>query len=217
MTQGIQVKDLQTAQSLSTDNMIMALTDETNNTVNLISLENLEGSLVSSTANNGLSKDANGLFVPNIGNLSNLDTTDKTSIVNAINENTTDIGDLSNLDTIAKNNLVNAINENTAIIKQPITTLQTSGTITLTDNSINKIQPTGNITFNLPSVSDLTVFHQILIQVNLTTVYSFNFGTSYYFNEDAPDLSTTGTYNIIYEYDAAASHWVVGAIKKGSA
>lgn len=217
MTQGIQVKDLQTAQSLSSDDMFMALTDETNNTVNLISLENLEGSLVSSTANNGLSKDTNGLYVPNIGNLSNLQTTNKTSIVAAINENATNIGDLSNLDTTAKNNLVNAINENTAIIKQPITTLQTSGTITLIDNSINKIQPTGNITFNLPSVSDLTVFHQILIQVNLTTVYSFNFGTSYYFNEDAPDLSTAGTYNIIYEYDAAANHWVIGAIKKGSA
>lgn len=214
---GIKVKDLQNASTLSNTASILALTDATNNTVNLVSKNDFSDSLVSSTANNGLSNDENGLFVPNIGNLADLDTTDKTSIVNAINENATNIGDLSNLDTTAKNNLVNAINENTAIIKQPITTLQTSGTITLIDNSINKIQPTGNITFNLPSVSDLTVFHQILIQVNLTTVYSFNFGTSYYFNEDAPDLSTTGTYNIIYEYDAAANHWVIGAIKKGSA
>ena len=51
----------------------------------------------------------------NVGNLSNLDTTDKTSLVNAINEVKTDsdnnIGNLSNLDTTDKTNLVNAINE----------------------------------------------------------------------------------------------------------
>lgn len=49
-----------------------------------------------------------------IGNLSNLDTTDKTSIVDAINEvkgETNGIGNLSNLNTEAQNNLVSAINE----------------------------------------------------------------------------------------------------------
>lgn len=50
----------------------------------------------------------------NIGNLSNLETTDKTSIVNAINElkgKTDGIGNLSNLTTEANTNLVSAINE----------------------------------------------------------------------------------------------------------
>lgn len=54
----------------------------------------------------------------NIGTLSNLQTTDKTSVVNAINEvntkstnNTTNIGTLSNLETDNKTTIVNAINE----------------------------------------------------------------------------------------------------------
>lgn len=45
------------------------------------------------------------------GSLSNLDTTDKSNLVNAINEVNTNIGDLSNLDTTNKSNLINAINE----------------------------------------------------------------------------------------------------------
>ena len=54
----------------------------------------------------------------NVGTMSSLDTTDKTSLVNAINEvntnsnnNATNIGTLSNLDTYNKSTLVNAINE----------------------------------------------------------------------------------------------------------
>lgn len=53
-----------------------------------------------------------------IGDLTELDTTDKTSVVNAINEvfndisgDSTKIGDLNNLHTTDKTNLVNAINE----------------------------------------------------------------------------------------------------------
>jgi hypothetical protein len=49
-----------------------------------------------------------------IGNLSNLETTDKSSLVGAINEvkgETSEIGNLSNLTTDANNNLVSAINE----------------------------------------------------------------------------------------------------------
>jgi hypothetical protein len=53
-----------------------------------------------------------------IGDLTTLDTTDKTSVVNAINEvfndvsgDSTKIGDLNNLHTTDKTNIVNAINE----------------------------------------------------------------------------------------------------------
>ncbi|MBQ3943399.1 MAG: hypothetical protein II669_03690, partial [Elusimicrobia bacterium] len=66
---GIKVKDLQNASTLSNTASILALTDATNNTVNLVSKNDFSDSLVSSTANNGLSNDENGLFVPNIGNL----------------------------------------------------------------------------------------------------------------------------------------------------
>lgn len=191
MTQGIQVKDLQATGSITNTASLLALTDSTNNTVNLISKNDFVESLVSTTANNGLSADENGLVVANIGNLANLDTTDKTSIVNAINE------------------IVGSIN-------QPITILATSGTIALSDNSINSITPTGNVTFTLPTVTDNTVFHQILVQMNLSAdYYTINVGASSYFNKEIPTFGQTGKYNIIYEYDSTANEWVVGAIEKG--
>ena len=61
----------------------------------------------------------------NIGSLSSLSTTDKTSVVNAINEvdtnsksNATNIGTLSNLTTSNKTSIVNAVNEVDADIKK---------------------------------------------------------------------------------------------------
>jgi len=189
---GVQVNNLQTVSSLSNTASILALTDSVNNTVYLIQKNDLSGSLVSTTADNGLSNDENGLFVPNIGNLAELDTTDKTSIVDAINEN------------------VNRIN-------QPVTVLATSGAITLADNSINSITPTGVVTFTLPTITNNTIFHQILVQVNLTnTSYlSLNsLGTEKYFDMSSPDLTETGNYNIYYEHDAINNYWVVGAIRK---
>lgn len=189
---GIKVNNLPTSQSLTSDNMLMALTDNVNNTVSLVSLENLENSLVSSTANNGLSNDENGLFVPNIGNLADLDTTDKTSIVDAINE-------------VVETQ------------KQPITTMAAaSGTISLNDNTIYSITPVGNITFSLPAISNNNYYHQILIQLDLSTVYQINEGTAYYFNGSAPSY-VSGYYDIIYSFDRSLNQWVCGAIYKGQA
>ena len=189
MTQGIQVKNLQSVASVNNTASFMALTDSVNNEVNLISKNNLSGSLVSSTANNGLTNDANGLYVVNTGELSNLTTTDKTSLVGAINE----------------------VHENS---NPTVNVLPTSGTINLTDNSINTITPNGNVTFALPAVTDLTNFHQILVQVKLTSSYTINLGTSYYFNEETPTFSNH-SYDIVYEYDNINTHWVVGSIIKG--
>lgn len=189
---GIKVNNLPTSQSLTSDNMLMALTGNANNTVSLISLENLENSLVSTTANNGLSNDENGLYVPNIGNLSNLDTTDKTSIVAAINE-------------VVETQ------------KQPITTMAAaSGTISLNDNTIYSITPVGNITFSLPTISNNNYYHQILIQLDLSTVYQLDLGTTYYFNGTEPSF-VSGYYDIIYSYDRSLNRWVCGAIYKGQA
>ena len=215
MTNGIQVKNLQSTSSISNTAQLMALTDAQNNTVNLISKPNLAQSLVSTTANNGLTSDANGLFVVNTGQLSSLQTSDKSSLVAAINENNSKIGNLNSLQTSTKTNLVAAINENATKIKQPVTSLSSSGTVALADNSVNTITPTGNVSFTLPTVITTNIFHQILVQVNLPTYYYISFGTTYYFNEEAPDLSATGKYDLIYEYDLINSFWVVGAIKKG--
>lgn len=97
-----------------------------------------------------------------------------------------------------------------------INTPSTSGTIELTDNSINSITPSGNITFTLPTIADNTVFHEIMVQINLSTVYTIDVGTTYYFNKTAPDLSTAGTYNLYYEYDKATQQWYCGALSKGT-
>ena len=186
---GVQVNNLQTVSSLSNTASILALTDSVNNTVNLIEKNDLSASLVSTTANNGLSNDENGLFVPNIGNLADLDTTDKSSIVNAINS-------------------LNAV-----------ITLPTSGTIALSDNSINRITPTGTVTFTLPTVTDNTTFHQILVQAKLTNnvyISAGRIGTTYYFSKEAPTVDTTGLYNMYYEFDNVEQVWVCGVLSKGT-
>lgn len=97
----------------------------------------------------------------------------------------------------------------------PVTVLTSSGTINLSDNSVNRITPSGTVTFTLPTVSDNTKFHQILVQVILNDTYTINVGTTYFFNKATPDLSDTGYYNLIYEYDG--TRWFCGSIVKGEA
>ena len=53
-----------------------------------------------------------------IGDLTDLDTTDKDSIVNAINEIVSNVGDLTTLDTTDKDSIVDAINEIVNIVEQ---------------------------------------------------------------------------------------------------
>lgn len=101
-------------------------------------------------------------------------------------------------------------------INTPITALSTSGTIALADNSANSINPTGNVVFTLPTITDNTKLHQILVQINLSTTYTINVGTSYFFNKTAPDLSAAGVYDLIYEYDKVNQYWVCGLLPKGT-
>ena len=101
-----------------------------------------------------------------------------------------------------------------SVTNPTITSLASSGTINLTDNSINVITPSGTVTFSLPTITDNTVFHQILVQVNLSTSQTINVGTTHYFNGKAPDISSTGKYDIIYEYDKLGSYWVCGWMRK---
>ena len=112
--------------------------------------------------------------------------------------------------------IIEKINDIIDNINMPINELATSGSITLSDNSINSITPSGNITFTLPTITDNTVFHEIMIQINLSTVYTIDYGTTYYFNKTAPDLSSAGTYNLYYEYDKATQQWYCGALSKGT-
>lgn len=106
----------------------------------------------------------------------------------------------------------NNISSTYALKNQSVTTLASSGTVSLSDNSVNRISPTGTVTFSLPNITTHTVFHQILVQVNLTSAQTINLGTSTYFSKKAPTFET-GKYNIVYEHNG--SEWVVGAIAIG--
>ena len=101
-----------------------------------------------------------------------------------------------------------------ALQKTAVKTLASSGTVALTDNSVNRIAPTGIVTFSLPVINDNSIFHQILVQVNLSSKQTINLGTNNYFSREAPEFES-GYYNIIYEHNGA--HWVVGAIATGAA
>ena len=115
---------------------------------------------------------------------------------------------------------IDKINEIIDNLNQSITSLETSGTIALSDNSVNSITPSDDVVFTLPTITDNTVFHQILVQINLTTVYDIDLGLGaapHYFNKTAPDMTNAGIYNLIYEYDKANQYWVAGVIEKGAA
>ena len=101
--------------------------------------------------------------------------------------------------------------------KTTITNLAYSSSVSLTTNSINKITLTGNVTFSLPTPTDLTILNQIVVNLYMSTAYTIGFGTTTYFGGEAPDLSEAGYYELIYEYDPISSTWVVGALKKASA
>jgi hypothetical protein len=103
------------------------------------------------------------------------------------------------------------------LIAKDMTALAASGTIALSDNNVYKISATGTVTFTLPTITDATKFHQILVQLYMASVQTINLSTTYYFNGTAPDMTEAGYYTIIYEYDNIHSVWVVGALKKASA
>ena len=109
------------------------------------------------------------------------------------------------------------------LIAQSMTPLSASGTINLSDNTINKIYATGITHLKAPSVSDMTKFHQIFVQLKMTSAQTIylkdSAGTvlTNFFNKTSPDLSTAGTYNIYFEYDNDAGYWVVGTLPKGTA
>ena len=124
-------------------------------------------------------------------------------------------------------NMVNyvkdAMSESETAIRSALTTyttvntLSTQGTISLTSNTINTITPDGAVEFVLPTITgeDASKYHQILVMVNMPTVYTIDVGTDYCYNGTFPDLRLAGNYDIIYTYDNVKADWCVGAIFKG--
>ena len=98
-------------------------------------------------------------------------------------------------------------------VKTPTTS---SGSVQLIDNAINTVVATGAISFATPSVTDNRIIHQMVVQLQKpTAAWNVSLGTSVYFgSSSAPDFTTSGDWNIYYEYDANHRVWVVGAIKK---
>ena len=100
---------------------------------------------------------------------------------------------------------------------QSYTLLASSGNILLDDNSVYKINPTGSINFALPTITDLTQTHRIFIQMKLDSAsYSINLGCANYYDRVPPSFTSTGMYNIWYEYDVVTRAWVCGSVLKGT-
>ena len=98
----------------------------------------------------------------------------------------------------------------------PNEALTYASTITLSTNMSYRLTLTGDIAFVLPSPT-ANKLNQIEVQLYMATAYTIDLGTTYYFNEEAPDLSADGYYTIVWEYDWLQSQWVVGAVNKGVA
>ena len=83
-----------------------------------------------------------------------------------------------------------------------------SGSQELESNKWYSAVPNGNLTFVLPSTVSTIISNKILVQLNLSAVYTIDLGTSHYFG-NTPDLSTAGIYDLVYEYNNIGSYWVV--------
>jgi len=114
------------------------------------------------------------------------------------------------------NNITDRLNEIIDSVNNNINVLATSGTITLADNSVNTITPTGSVKFVLPTITDNTVLHRILVQINMTSVYSINIGTDKYFDKNDVNMAKIGTFNLYFEYDKANTCWVCKTMEKGT-
>ena len=90
----------------------------------------------------------------------------------------------------------------------------TSGTVTLSDNTVYSGTMTGAMTFTLPAVTNATQYHQIKAMLYLPVV-TINWGTTHYIGGEAPDVSGAGQYMIYWDYVPALSAWAVGAMKVG--
>ena len=125
-----------------------------------------------------------------------------------------------------KNYVISSVEASEDYVQQQLTTysnvntLATSGTVALTDNSVNSIVPTGAVTFELPTITgeEAGKFHQILVQMKLDSIDYFSTGgidTNYFFNGIAPAFVQTGNYDLIYSYDRVKTKWCAGVIYKG--
>lgn len=96
-----------------------------------------------------------------------------------------------------------------------ISSLPSIGTISLQNNGYFNCQPTGDITFVLPTITDNTKFYQIVIQLSIaSTLYDITLGTSHYFNGIEPEFNINSNYDLIYMYDSIRRVWCCTSVYK---
>lgn len=95
-----------------------------------------------------------------------------------------------------------------------LTELLTDDEITLQEDAIYRLELSQDITLNLPAPENTGIYHQILIQLTLSEVVTIDLGTTYFLTEETPDLSETGDYDLIYEFNPYYNEWFCGVLKK---
>lgn len=220
----IRGKNLDSIPALDLDNQLMVVTEDETDFLKNVSFGNLITSAISSEENNRLTRGVdNKLYVEEEVDTGvtpgtyefpmNLQVDSKGKVTSVEQGSTDDLlpSQTGNNGKFLTTNgtMASWIDTNTYFNQ-----LESSGTIDLTTNSLNSITPTAAVTFVLPNVTSSTELNQILVQINLTTVYSIDVGTTYYFNSKAPDMSSVGMYDLIYEYDEDQNVWVCGWMRK---
>lgn len=97
--------------------------------------------------------------------------------------------------------------------------LGTSGTQELTDQGIHAISPTDTVELKLPQITDNSVFHQMLVQINLKADIEIDLGIKdeNHFIGSVPEFKEGGgLVNVRYEFDANTQEWYCEVIPKGA-
>ena len=130
--------------------------------------------------------------------------TSKTSAVSEIN---------STKDTAV--NEVEQAGETISSFQFPIVPIsQTSGSVSVSTNTIYQMSINGATTFALPSSVNTGVFNQIKVMAMITGTPTINWGTSRFFDKKTPIIEG-GSYDIYFDYDNLLGAWVCGAMDKG--
>lgn len=123
-------------------------------------------------------------------------------------------------DTVQDANLINAgaVLSDVAEVKRRQSVMSipaTSGAVMLADNTIYSGTMTDTMTFVLPTITDVTQYHQIKAMLYLPVV-TIDWGTTHYIGSEAPDVSEEGQYMIYWDYIPNLNSWAVGVMKTGS-
>ena len=119
------------------------------------------------------------------------------------------------IDYVTKEELTSTFNDYNPTIKMSDLTDMTDQVIKLNDNEGFYLTRNTAVTFELPSVDDLSILHKVFVQLNTTGITVDFSNVQDYFDAVKPTFAAAGMYNIIFEYDNSAGKWVCGSTYKG--